>query len=65
MNAIEKAKDLINKYQQLTVDHYTGLHEHKQMALIAVEEIRDVLRKNGDEIMLIYWEFVKEEIENL
>jgi hypothetical protein len=76
----EKAVELINKFTIRTkfLDEFKGWIEHidishaKQFALIAVDEIIDILEINGftlqeyhDKGTLEYWIHVKEEIENL
>jgi hypothetical protein len=76
----DKAVELINKFTIRTkfLDEFKGWIEHidishaKQFALIAVDEIIDILEINGftlqeyhDKGTLEYWIHVKEEIENL
>jgi hypothetical protein len=76
----EKAVELINKFTIRTkfLDEFKGWIEHidisnaKQFALVAVDEIIDILEINGftlqeyhDKGTLEYWIHVKEEIENL
>ena len=68
MTAKEKAKELIDKYEFYTVTHYTGLHEQKQMALIAVSEILESfeqLNPKGLKVKFqkMFFESVQEEIE--
>lgn len=71
MTAKQKASELVDKY-------YTGREPNdnlpltiywscaKQCALIAVEEISDVLwEQMADKDRIIYWEDVKHEIEKL
>jgi hypothetical protein len=76
----DKAVELINKFTIRTkfLDEFKGWIEHidifnsKQFALVAVDEIIDILEINGftlqeyhDKGTLEYWIHVKEEIENL
>jgi hypothetical protein len=81
MTPKDKAKELIEKYLKLDIEiggQYDGyltmkMHDAKQCALIAVDEILEVVKfyeeKNGrlliDNIRVMYWQEVKQEIENL
>jgi hypothetical protein len=75
MTPKEKAKELVEKYQKLDIEiggQYDGyltmkIHDAKQCALIAVDEI---LKLVSDDLDLyykdcIYWEQVKTEIQSL
>jgi hypothetical protein len=79
MTPEEKAKELFNHYHNL-IQRIGGYLEQeilvsilaKQCALIAVDEIIDILEINGftlqeyhDKGTLEYWIHVKDEIENL
>jgi hypothetical protein len=66
MTPKEKAKELFDKYFEVTNNYYQA----KECALIAVDEILDLkhivtLRRNMHEMELEYWMEVKQEIENL
>lgn len=63
MTAVEKAKELLDKYQFVEIANYTSMFEVKQCALIAVDEIRDNLPLITD--IQNYWIEVKNEIEKL
>jgi hypothetical protein len=74
MTPEEKAMELVLRY--LRIDNNTiqwfNLYIAKQCALIAVDEIIDILEINGftlqeyhDKGTLEYWIHVKDEIENL
>ena len=76
MTPKEKAKELIDKFNNHTVKELVylkngkvieGKTEAKECALIAVNEILkiewDEFEMSGDEVM--YWQEVKQEIENL
>ncbi len=77
MTPKEKAEELISSYRFALSIPNAPLGEHKdsiakQCALIAVDEIIDILEINGfmlqeyhDKGTLEYWIHVKEEIENL
>ncbi|MFM1755050.1 MAG: hypothetical protein RLZZ236_1989 [Bacteroidota bacterium] len=66
MKAKEKAKELVDKYSFVEIQHYTSMFEVKQCALIAVDEI---LNNDGftrfDIYLTEYWQEVKQEIINL
>jgi hypothetical protein len=64
MTPKEKAKELVDKYSFVEIQHYTSMFEVKQCALIAVEEI---LKRNEpiQGHFWDYWEQVKQEIINL
>lgn len=68
MTPKEKAKELVNK-MYITNLHFSLLHATaKECALIAVDEILDILENKLDFKMLksmTFWEEVKQEIENL
>jgi uncharacterized protein YutE (UPF0331/DUF86 family) len=64
MKAKEKAKELVDKYSFVEIQHYTSMFEVKQCALIAVDEILDIV-KHIDVDSEDYWEEVKQEIINL
>jgi hypothetical protein len=76
----DKAVELINKFTIRTkfLDEFKGWIEHidssetKQFALVAVDEIIDILEINGftlqeyhDKGTLEYWIHVKDELKNL
>lgn len=77
MTPKEKAKELVNKYflEIEGADTYAfnlpsmNLFIAKKCALIAVDEIKEVVRELCNEetigIHMIYWEKVKQEIEKL
>lgn len=63
MTAAEKARELVEKfYYYVYIPNYTSMHEVKQCALIAVDEI---LSGTGLLTYIEYWQEVKTEIENL
>jgi hypothetical protein len=66
MTPKEKAKELVDKYSFVEIQHYTSMFEVKQCALIAVDEI---LNNDGftrfDIYLTEYWQQVKQEIINL
>ena len=66
MKPKEKAKELVDKYSFVEIQHYTSMFEVKQCALIAVDEI---LNNDGftqfDIYLTEYWQEVKQEIINL
>jgi diphthamide biosynthesis methyltransferase len=64
MSPQEKAKELIDKYEFVYIQYYTSMFEVKQCALIAVDEIIDLV-KHIDVDSEDYWEEVKQEIINL
>jgi hypothetical protein len=69
MRAKEKAKELVDRYYGIT-DVNFGIKQQKQCALIAVDEILNLMIKefkwdvkhNGN---IDYWQEVKSEIEKL
>jgi hypothetical protein len=63
MTPKEKAKELINKYEFVYIQNYTSMFEVKQCALIAVDEIIDLV-KHIDVDSEDYWNEVKQEIIN-
>jgi hypothetical protein len=67
MEAKEKAKELINKYNFLNYKTDLSIHEKKQCALIAVDEILKALESDWSfmEIRQEYWQEVKQEILKL
>jgi hypothetical protein len=66
MTPKEKAKELVDKYSFVEIQHYTSMFEVKECALIAcdeiIEEMDRVLFPNPFEQ---YWNEVKHEIEKL
>lgn len=62
MNAQDKAKELVEKYDQ-TFTYLESKNKAKQCAIIAVDEILnlDYFSEEGRE----YWQEIKNEIENL
>ena len=64
MTPKEKAIELYNKYMQMPFPTHTD--RAKQCALIAVDEILDMVKHTPIEfIETDYWQEVKQEIENL
>jgi diphthamide biosynthesis methyltransferase len=63
MTPKEKAKELIDKYEFVYIQNYTSMFEVIQCALIAVDEIIDLV-KHIDVDSEDYWEEVKQEIIN-
>ena len=61
MTTKEKAKELVDKYSFVEIQHYTSMFEVKKCALIAVDE----LIKETDWSEAEYWQEVKQEIINL
>jgi hypothetical protein len=62
----EKAKELVDKMWNIDEGYGSiGLHEAKQCALIAVDEILSINSVDKDVELYDYWEEVKEEIEKL
>ncbi len=66
MTPLEKARDLVEKYYWIFGDGYLG-QQHIQCALIAVDEIENLMYESGNtpEFTKKYWQQVKQEIENL
>jgi hypothetical protein len=64
MTPKEKAEEMIDKYQFVYIQNYTSMFEVKQCALIAVDEILDIV-KHIDVDSEDYWQEVKQEIINL
>jgi hypothetical protein len=64
MTPKEKAKELILKYSFVEIAYYTSMHEVKECALIAVDEIlnSNIIYWTDDDN---YWKEVKQEIEKL
>lgn len=66
MTPKEKAKELVDKYSFVEIQHYTSMFEVKECALIAcdeiIEEMDRVLFPNPFEQ---YWNEVKHEIKKL
>ena len=60
MKPKEKAKELVKKYLFL---YKTDIYESKQCAIIAVDEILNMLI--GSTATIDYWQDVKQEIEKL
>ena len=71
ITAIEQAKELVLRFRQIPpISPYTGVDdgEAKQCALIAVDEILEIIRYHGTDIgkhSLMFWQEVKQEIEKL
>ena len=67
MTAEEKAHELFDKYNELLSFHiFNGNFDvSKQCALIAVDEILEIIEENCIEYDDNYWEEVKQEIEKL
>jgi hypothetical protein len=66
MTPLEKARELVEKYYWTFGDGYLG-QQHIQCALIAVNEIENLMYESGNtpEFTKKYWQQVKQEIENL
>lgn len=70
MTAKEKAKELVDKYSFVEIQHYTSMFEVKECALIAVDEIIESQKccyecYHEGSIELKYWSDVKREIQQL
>ena len=69
MTPKEKALELFDKFNNPDTTHYPYVHNAQQCALIAVDEIIEVVRELAHEeiigIHMIYWSKVKNEIEQL
>ena len=66
MTPKEKAKELLDQYNFIYIQNYISIHEVKQCALIAVDEILEIFEDtNGSDYRLEYWTEVKQEIEKL
>lgn len=75
MTPKEKSQELIEKYSFVEIAYYTSMHQVKECALIAVDEIIEVTAPNCDryepyylelkaEMTQKYWQEVKQEIVN-
>jgi hypothetical protein len=66
MTPLKKARELVEKYYWIFGDGYLG-QQHIQCALIAVDEIENLMYESGNtpEFTKKYWQEVKKEIENL
>jgi hypothetical protein len=66
MTPLKKARELVEKYYWIFGDGYLG-QQHIQCALIAVNEIENLMYESGNtpEFTKKYWQEVKKEIENL
>jgi hypothetical protein len=65
MTPKEKALELIKKYSFVEIAHYTSIHEVKECALIAVDEIIEITSESYDIDHINWWQEVKQEIEKL
>ena len=68
MTPKEKAQELFDKFNKPDTTHYPYVHNAQQCALIAVEEILDVISSIYDydfEKLNPFWQEVKQEINNL
>jgi hypothetical protein len=65
MTAKEKAKELVDKYSFVEIQHYTSMFEVKECALIAVDEIIEELIEKDFANRFSYWQEVKQEIQQL
>ena len=73
MNAKEKTNELIEKYLKLDIEiggQYDGyltmkMHDAKQCALIAVEEIMSAIDAEDHVILYNYWQKVRAELQSL
>ena len=69
MTPKEKAEELVNKFNNPDRTNYPYVHNALQCALIAVDEILFSLNSITDKYIelgvRVYWQEVKQEIENL
>jgi hypothetical protein len=72
MTPKEKAEKLIEKYRFVEIPHFTSMFEIKECALIAVDEILDIIEDDGftfaeyhDKKTIEFWFEVKKEINKL
>jgi hypothetical protein len=66
MTPKEKAIELVDKFNKPDITYYPYVHNAQQCALIAVDEIMNVIIGSYDyELEKIYWQEVKKEIEAL
>lgn len=75
MTPKEKARELVEKYKNISIDFidsiegtcdmYINNEDAKECALIAVNEIIDYLIINGFSTQIEYWQKVRNEIETL
>ena len=71
MTPKEKAQDLVNRYRAILMNENTDCGEEilcttiaKKIALTTVDEIASVISQ-GVLLRIVYWNEVKQEIENL
>ena len=71
MTPKEKAQDLVNRYRAILMNENTNCGEEilcttiaKKIALTTVDEIASVISQ-GVLLRIVYWNEVKQEIENL
>lgn len=71
MTPKEKAQDLVNRYKAILMNEDTNCGEEilcttiaKKIALTTVDEIASVISQ-GVLLRVVYWDEVKQEIENL
>ena len=71
MTPKEKAQDLVNRYRVILMNEDTNCGEEilcttiaKKIALTTVDEIASVISQ-GVLLRVVYWDEVKQEIENL
>jgi len=71
MTPKEKAQDLVNRYRAILMNEDTNCGEEilcttiaKKIALTTVDEIASVISQ-GVLLRVVYWDEVKQEIENL
>ena len=71
MTPKEKAQDLVNRYRAILMNEDTNCGEEilcttiaKKIALTTVDEIASVISQ-GVLLRIVYWNEVKQEIENL
>ena len=71
MTPKEKAQDLVNQYRAILMNENTDCGEEilctiiaKKIALTTVDEIASVISQ-GVLLRVVYWDEVKQEIENL
>lgn len=67
MTASEKAVELVNKFNNPDRTNYPYVHNALQCALIAVDEIIEIVGSDETAIIveLPFWQEVKQEIEKL
>lgn len=64
-SAKQKAVEIVEKYKFVYIPNYTSMHEVKQCALIAVDEIWRELESERVFEKYDFWKQVRSEIEKL